>query len=88
MLSTFIILGTSWAIGAKSDAHLVRTRVCILALGYWIPASEYIEDQRWVVELTSNPVRSIRQARDASNLSAWYVCLSSWAASLAPARSG
>lgn len=25
LLSTFIILGTSWAIGAQSDRHLVRT---------------------------------------------------------------
>ena len=24
LLSTFIILGTSWAIGAKTDQHLVR----------------------------------------------------------------
>jgi hypothetical protein len=53
MLSTFIILGTSWAIGAKSDAHLVRLRVCVLEIGGPAAGPRAHEEQLWTGELTS-----------------------------------
>jgi divalent metal cation (Fe/Co/Zn/Cd) transporter len=36
LLSTFIILGTSWAIGVKTDQHLVRVLVRTISL--WLMA--------------------------------------------------